>query len=309
MSENNNNLKYRYTVFGLKITSDILIQDLLTTEESGDISIEIGKVPDKIHNPVDYSEDYQISKTEFLFSIADVAKYYVKNGNEIIVEPFEDADNNAVNAYLMGTAMGTLLLQRGMIPIHGSCVVIDDRCVIFTGPSGAGKSSICSAFRKNGYKFLSDDISVITLGDDGSAMVQPAFPQQRLCRDTAEEMGIDLNSFNSVNMVDEKIVVNNNENFKNQPVYLSSIFNLSVNENCDVELKEVSGMEKLQSFIDNIYCNVILIRQGISPIFFRQCLEMVKKIKFYNLIRPIGIFTVNKQMELVINAHKVHMEE
>ena len=44
-----------------------------------------------------------------------------------------------VRAYLLGTAIGALLHQRGLLPLHASAVEVNGRAVAFIAPAGHGK--------------------------------------------------------------------------------------------------------------------------------------------------------------------------
>lgn len=300
MIENAYNSKYIYKAFGLTIASEIMLPDLVKSEGTEDIRIKLGKVPSEIQSILEKTNEYQISKTEFIFSVKDVAHYYIKDGRLIVVEPEENADINDIKLYLMGIAIGTIFIQRGIVPIHGSSVVIGNRCVIFTGDCGAGKSTICSAFRRNGCEFLSDDISVITMNKVGAPMVQPAFPQQRLCIDAAKEMGYDTSVLLVASKTNEKLVINGLNGFKAEPIQLAAIFKISQKEEDNVKITKVVGTEKLISILESIYCSAILFRLGINSKYFKQCTNIGKKISYYNLVRPSGKFTVDEQVKLVI---------
>lgn len=291
--------KYIYRSFGLVIKSDIAIPEFIQGSGKSDISIILGEVPDKIEAIVDEAVDYKISKTEFLFFVENVGKYYVNEGKLIIVEPSEGADKDSVKVYLIGTAIGAALLQRGLLPIHGSSVVFNGHAVIFTGYSGAGKSTICACLRKQGVEFLGDDVSVVTINEAGTPEVQSSFPQQRLCTDTAEKMGYNKNRLQLACKADDKYVISDNINFKIGSAGLEVIFELSTKQDGEVELTEIKGTEKLKGIINNIYYISILKRLGIKEAYFKQCLAVAKNIKYYKLLRPAGKDTVEEQIEKV----------
>jgi energy-coupling factor transporter ATP-binding protein EcfA2 len=295
---------YKYNAFGLQIESEVEIPGFLQGEGKRDLTILYGTTPVKIEDALEVTENYQISKNEFLFYIKNVAHYYVKNGNLIIIDPDENNDYNSIKIYLVATAIGILLLQRGMIPIHGSSVVIDDHCVILTGECGSGKSTLCSAMRKIGYKFMADDISVVTLSGDGIPMVQPAFPQQRLCENTVKLMGYDISKLSLTCKDDDKYIVNAHESFINKPVPLSAIFELSPKNNCTVSISRVLGTEKLGSFMRNIYWVPMLSIIGCTPMCFKKCINIVHNISFYKMQRPIGRFFIDEQIKFITETLK-----
>ena len=58
---------------------------------------------------------------------------------------------------------GALLMQRKILPLHGSAVAIDGKAYAIVGDSGAGKSTLASAFLNKGYQLLSDDVIAVSL--------------------------------------------------------------------------------------------------------------------------------------------------
>ena len=121
---------FRYKVFGLHITSDILLPELLAENDKhapAEASIIIGKTPAHIDGATEQAQRYQLANNHFLFQIPGVGSYYVTHGNRIVVEPAEQAKEVFVRLFLLGTAFGALLMQRGILPIHGSAVVFGGR--------------------------------------------------------------------------------------------------------------------------------------------------------------------------------------
>ena len=57
--------------------------------------------------------------------------------------------------------MGAILMQRKILPLHGSAIAIDGKAYAIVGDSGAGKSTLASAFLKRGYQLLSDDVITV----------------------------------------------------------------------------------------------------------------------------------------------------
>jgi hypothetical protein len=294
--------RYSYKTYGLTITSDICLPELLQWEGQGeaDINIIYGTAPLDIDEVVWEGECFKISKNELILNIEGIAKYYVTGGKTIIAEPEEGADNNSVKLYLLGTALGTILLQRGAIPIHGSSVVIDGRCVVVTGVSGAGKSTLSSAFRKMGHSFLADDISVITINKDGIPLVQSGYPQQKLWSDSLVTMGEDTSNLSKVYIDEDKYALPIQEGFLTSPVPISAIFELIYEQQNLVEIKQIFGTDKLNILLRNIYRVELLEAIGIKEEYFRQCLNVARQTAFFKLIRPEGVFSLEEQVKLVM---------
>ena len=85
--------------------------------------------------------------------------------------PESVAFDDAVS-YLIGPILGTVLRLRGTTVLHACAIGIDGQAVIMLGDAGAGKSSLASAFARQGYPILTDDL--VALKDNGGSLeVQP----------------------------------------------------------------------------------------------------------------------------------------
>ena len=51
-------------------------------------------------------------------NVDGIGRYYVYGGREIIVEPYANASFEKIKVFILGTAFGALLLQRGIFPLH-----------------------------------------------------------------------------------------------------------------------------------------------------------------------------------------------
>lgn len=296
---NSRECKYRYRAFGLNIASDICFNELMPASGGCDMDIVCGAVPENISGAVVRSLGCQVSKNQLLFHVKGVGSYYAGCGSRIAVKPDINADEAAVRLYLLGTAFGALLLQRGMLPIHGSAVVIDGQCIIFTGASGAGKSTLSSAFRQMGYPFLADDISAVTFDDDGIPWVQPAYPQQKLRRDSCEAMGDDIRYLTPVDTDTGKYAVPIQNGFQNFPARLAAICELMPEDCRGAEMDRVFGAEKLSILMRNIYRARLITCFGKEAEYFKQCLNVAGSAAFYRLKRPPGIFLLEEQVRLI----------
>lgn len=297
----NDKNRYLYRAFGLKFASDFYLPELIKAEDLDEIDINIikGIVPTDIDKVIWEEEDVKISQNELIFEIEDVAKYYLRNGNFITVEPNKGSNNNSVRLYLLGMALGTILLQRGIVPIHGSTVVIDGKAIILSGVSGAGKSTLSSAFRKMGYSFLADDISVVVINEDGIPIVQPGYPQQKLWSDSLEIMREDTRHLLKVSTKENKYAVTIQEGFLDSPVPLAAIFEINPEKCKCVEISKIYGTDKLNTLLRNIYRGVLFKILGTKLEYFKQCLEISKSIEVFKLVRPEDIFSLEEQIRLV----------
>ena len=168
---------YSYNVYGLNVQSEIEFPELLSSNckeyKYTDVNISYGRLSKEIAEEIEMGKLCSLNKETMWFYINDVAKYYIHSGNIIIVEPFNNADNHDVKAFLLGSAFGMLLIQKNIVAIHGGTIVVDGQAIIITGEQGAGKSTLTSALREKGYFFMADDVSVIGKRKDTKHIIYP----------------------------------------------------------------------------------------------------------------------------------------
>ena len=161
-------------------------------------------------------------------------------------------------AYLLGPIMGTVLRTRGLMCLHGSAVVINNRAVAFVGVSGSGKSTTAAAFARLGYSVLSDDI--LSLTDGGSHfLVRPAYPRVRLWPESVAGL------FGSVDMLpqmtpnwEKRFLCLNapGYSFQSKPLQLAAIYFLAPRENVATiqpVVTAVRSTEALMALVSDSY--------------------------------------------------------
>lgn len=292
---------YRYAAFGMQIDSDIVLPELPRgRKKRADIRIICGDVPDKISEPLEETEYYQAAANDFLLRIKGIADYYITNGNQIVMRLSDEANLHEGRLYLLGTAMGVLLMQRGIVPIHGSTVVINGCGVIFTGVSGAGKSTMAAALHKSGFSLLADDVSAVIFDKSGIPWVQPGYPQQKLWQASASIVGIDTATLERVSAEKDKYVVPVSKGFKRLPVPISVVYEIAVKPCDDVTIVPLKGIEKVTTIMGNTYRAEMVNGLGLKATHFQKCVNLLKHIQVFRLIRPENVMSIDRQIELLV---------
>ena len=178
-----------YSVFGLRVRSDLPLPQLfaapaklrLLTFRSGWRSCPIARTGPRAPTPTTAACCWS-SMTSLAFKSATAV--------EILVEPAVDASDQNVRLYLLGSALGMLLHQRGLLPLHANCVEIDGQAFAFMGRPGAGKSTLAAWFHDRGYRLIADDVSVVGFDQQYErALVYPGVPRLQLWREALEASG------------------------------------------------------------------------------------------------------------------------
>jgi hypothetical protein len=292
-------LLYRYRAFGLNIESEVFLPELEAGEGIPDARIVLGETPGEIPEAVVKRERYQSAPGKFLLKVPQVGAYCVTGGEQIIVEPDPSAEAAEVRLFLLGTALGVLLMQRSVLPIHGSALAFGKQGVIFTGLSGAGKSTLLSAFRKRGVTFLTDDITGVTTDEQGMPWIQSGYPQQKLWRDSMECMGLDVTGCSKIMSKLDKFAIAANKEFCRTPARLAVICELRMENRPGVALIRLAGPDKLAVLLRHTYRQSLLAGLGLKEDNFTRCAEVAKQIAVYRMLRPAEGFTVAEQTRFV----------
>lgn len=294
-------MKYYYRVYGLNIESTIQVPELEMIDSNSNIDVRMsyGQVNQEIKDLIEEGKCSKYSKQSMWFNIKDVAIYHIYNGDTIVIQPYEGASIKQIKLYILGSVMGMILLQKNIVAIHGGGIVMNGKGCVFTGPKGSGKSTITTALRKKGYKFISDDVCSI---DSNKLTINHGFGYQKLCEDTMDKFGYDVEQFEIFrgDLNKNKYIVPAFNEFIKEDIKLDSIFELSVGDVNKVEIEEIQGSQKMDKFINNIFrVEVLKYAGGIEVLYFKKCLNIVKNIKWFKVTRPRDVFSVDEQIEVI----------
>ncbi len=291
-----------YHAFGLIIESDIPMEELLLTEvDISDVKINKGRVPDELEDALVNTETFKVSKNEYLASIKEVGKFYVAKGNYILYEPMDGLDIEKIKLYLLGSCMGAVLYQRGILPLHGSCIKTADSAVIITGISGAGKSTIAAALRQKGCLSLSDDVVAVNFIDN-TLWAIPSYPGIKLWEDALIRMNIvsDKKSLGRIKDEYEKYALKNVNEFYNHPKEISHIIEIIPIEQTQVVVEEVVGAKKLEIVINNMFKGLIAEAMGLRSWYYKQCVTIAACTNIYCIRRPKNMPKEQEIAEIIL---------
>jgi hypothetical protein len=203
-----NELDSTYTVFGLKVRSNLPVPGLTPLGDPADavdVEFHLGispsskrEIPTNSEN-LTYTSSYtdesgnpalRIWKTAdggFLrLAYHDGVQFWLEREGKSLWAVWPAASTLEDTAsYLLGPVFGILLRLRGVTCLHASAVSIENRSVVFVGAEGAGKSTTAAAFARQGFGVISDDVAALVETADGFR-VMPAYPHLCLWPDSVE---------------------------------------------------------------------------------------------------------------------------
>ncbi len=175
---------YRYRAHGVTIASDLELPALMPTEAEPDVVIRYGDTPLDLAGQPTRRRRYAAAAGEYLLDLPRIARYWVREGREVVVAPLPGASLEDVRLFLLSSVMAALVHQRGALPMHASAVEVDGHCVLFAGRPGAGKSTLAAAFHAGAHRVIAEDLAVVSLDAAGRPQVHPGARQFRLQADS-----------------------------------------------------------------------------------------------------------------------------
>jgi hypothetical protein len=300
-----------YRAFGLNVYSEVPLPELQEINpeiKAADVIIGYADLNKLWLEKAEKEEQYfVIEETSILFRMPNVAIFLIRNGNEILVTPTDGVKEDYIRLYVLGTCMGAILMQRKILPLHGSAIAINGKAYAIVGDSGAGKSTLASAFINKGYSLLSDDVIPVTLNEDHTPIVTPAYPQQKLWLESINHFGMDSEGYRRIIDRETKFAIPVSTDFANQSMPLAGVIELVKTENEEIEITPIQSLERLHTLFTHTYRNFFINPAGLMEWHFSTTAKMVNQIDLFRLSRPISRFTAHDLTELIVT--KVVQEE
>lgn len=276
---------FTYTAFGLTIASDMHFPELLSGSGEPDITVVRGEVPATLPGAEQIFPRCYALPGQLLLDVIGSARFLVRHGNEIIFDPHPDASEDDVRLYLLGSAMGALMHQRGILVLHGCTVLVNGGGVVFLGNSGSGKSTLATELSRRGYPCIGDDLCAVSIGDDGVPHAAPAYPQAKLCLDALEHFGLEADKLRRIRPSRDKRAVPLAAHAVD-PVLLKGIYILHpVQTGTGVRLRRVNGPMKIRALRDHTYRVRFLRALDLSAHHFTQIAHLASTLPLTRICR------------------------
>lgn len=300
-------LPFDYLLFGLRLRSDIELPELPPTEPAGQPDVRVRVTSIEVD---DQASGLSAHDGGLLLRIDKVARFLVRDGMEILVEPVEQVDPRNVRLFLLGSAFGALLHQRGLLPLHANAIEIDGAAFAFMGESGAGKSTLAAWFHDHGHRILADDVCVVHFDDEGRPSVFPGLPRLRLWLDAIERSGRAseglTRSYVDANAAADKFDVPVQQRpAAHEEVQLKALFVLDRAE--AFALEPLAGVAAAEAIFAHTYRGSLIADTGDPQTHWSSVLKLAAKTPIYRVARrwDYGHFeedfgTILKEVERII---------
>jgi hypothetical protein len=285
---------YYYWGFELNIASELEFPELLPhTFAKADLVIKLGKVPVDLNIPNSErkSREHFISDHEYFLEIEGICKYYVTAGSEIIVEPVEGIDSRSVRVFLLATVMAVVLFSKGLIPLHASGIIKNDKLLLFTGDSGAGKSTTLATLITKGYTVFTDDICVLKRDPDNDRNIVgvASYPMVKLWDDAVEKISNDAFSHKiyRVKQNMDKYGFFFHDQFLTGSYPIDKIFILKIDAGVKaMSVRQLSGMEAFQQIERQTYRKYLIANEHTRALHFKIMSALTASCSIFEVCRP-----------------------
>lgn len=283
-----------YQLFGFNIASEILCPELVpaSSVDHPGIFFILDDLPESLGESARaYPQTFnklQFAPGLFQFEVPDVARYRIEGGNVIRISPFGGSRESEIRPYLLGTAMGALLLQRRLLPLHVCAVALNGRTHAFCGPSGAGKSTLALALYRHGIPLLCDDVGLAVPNPDGEVMFYPGFPRIKLWRDTLGHFNIDETMLARDIIREEKFHMEiGPSSFYANPMPLGGLYALEkASPDTPPRLERLNRVNAISLLIEHTYRTELVRGIGYPGAHLQQCVAVAKSVPAFKYHRP-----------------------
>lgn len=295
--------RFSYACFDFRLRSDLALVELGSVYAGDDrpvVDVRLGAVPEALAGAGPPFRGVQAAGNEALLHVEGVARYLVRKGDEIVVDPAPGASERNVRLFLLGSALGVVCHLRGLLPLHANAVVAQGGAYAFAGPSGAGKSTLAAHFARRGYDVLCDDVCVVSFDASGAPLAWPGLPRLKLWADAAQAFGHDSAVLDRVIDGQDKYHVPLPLARELGPVPLRRLYLL---ERCEEEaastIAPLHGHRSMKAAMSQTYRGGYLKPMGLIEQNFRQCLALVNRTGIYQARRAWGFEAFEQQAGLL----------
>src|SRR5690242_11984482 len=118
----------------------------------GSIVREVESLPDHLEGGADIAPYTEAAANALLFEVPPIARYLVRDGTTVAVAVTPGADRAAARHFLLGSARGALIHQRGELPLYAANLVAPIwKCVAVASPTAIGKSTLAAVLCRRGW--------------------------------------------------------------------------------------------------------------------------------------------------------------
>jgi hypothetical protein len=290
-----------YLAFGLVVASPVALPELRPSEGRSQIDVKIVLASGLGPTSASTTQYFEVQEGALTIPIPDVATFQIKSGKSITIWPSPEASESEIRLYLLGSAMGAILHQRGMLPLHASTVQIGEDCSLFMGPSGIGKSTLSAAFHRRGFQIMTDDVCVVKTGNDGRPQAVPAYPQFKLWVDSLDHLEVDHTNLSRMARRWDKKALLPKTGFASREAPIARLYSLEVGPaESDISISPMKGVQKFEELVAQTYRPEFMMELGMQETHFRHVAGLAERVPLFRVRRPASLDRLEELVDALI---------
>lgn len=289
-----------YRAYDLNIHSELVLPELPVSEGPGglaDLTIRRRSATAvELQDMTEYAPELRMGPGKIWLHVPQVGRFLMVEGREIAVDPDLGSDDRTVRLFLLGSALGGLLGQRGNLVLHGNVVRIGDHAMVCLGRSGVGKSTLAAAFLGRGYSVVADDVAAI----NAEGFVLPGIPRIRLWQNSAQVLQIATNGMERVLDDIDKFNIPIDVVGPHKALPIKWMFALEVGDGPNIEFLPLSGFSKVPPLVGHAYRPEFTYGNDMQPLHFARCSNLARKIRVAKVRRPPDIGKLDELVDTLL---------
>lgn len=295
--------RFHYRTYGLSVASDIAFPELIAVDAQAcadaDVDIALAASEPLVPTAQELADGLCMRGRTAQFLMEGVARYSIVDGRRILIERLRpDADDADLRLFALGSAMGALLYQRGIIPLHASAVAIPQGAWAFTGASGAGKSTLASWLGTHmGLPLVTDD--VMAAHPHGESFQFHAGPARtKLWADALAALGIGHDGLTrDYSRADKYQMRVRNMDIGNALPLCGLVFLERAADDEPASLAPITGMAAFQAMLAALYRPSFATHLLPGKALFERCMQLARQVPCYRFRRPSSLVDMEANLE------------
>ena len=219
-----------------------------------------------------------------ILKIAGVGRFLVADGQRVTIEPNQPVDEPAIRLYLLGTVLAILSYQRGLLPLHASCLTFDSGAVAIAGDSGAGKSTLAATLALRGVAILADDVCVVDTSAPQGPLAWPSVSRIKLWHDTLDRLGIQAAGMERVRKGIDKYALCEISAFQTEPILLAALYHITRAARAEEKTPQaVSGIAAVKLLHRSVYRSYIGNAMGREHDITRALMTILATVPVFSV--------------------------
>ncbi|MEI9991731.1 MAG: hypothetical protein WDM86_17035 [Rhizomicrobium sp.] len=293
---------FHYRISGLSVASETELPGAIPAAPAlePDVTVQLAPLPMELAGASTTGPNWQMDGAAFLLHVPRVGRFLMSAGRSISVALEDGATPRDASAFVLGSALGILLHQRGALVLHGSAVAREGRAIAICGHSGAGKSTLAAALCQAGSSFVTDDICVVGLNSARQPVVLPDGRQLKLWRQSIERLDLDGRQGEAVREDLEKYFIAPEDVAVEAP-RLSAIYALRESRPPLRDgIEELDLPDAMRMLEYEAYRPGLRRKLGSAPRMLAQAGAMFGHTRVFRLARPLGFARMGETVDALL---------